>query len=337
MKKRKDGTYRRTIVDKRTGKRIYFQATTEREVLRKIMDYESKAEHGRTFEEVADEWWDEAYDKISPNTAKGYKAALKRLLAEFGDWYVKDIKARDISKWLRSLALQGFAYKTVKNHKIVISRILHIAVIDGDIDYNPAEQAEVPRGMPKEKRPPASVEDEAKIRESIDIWLFPFAALMTGMRKGELLALQWKDIDFEHDEISVTKSVYYEGDTPKIKAPKSDAGVRRVILLQDLKEELLKRKGRPDEYIFSEDGGKTPYKEMRYDRLMKKYQEQTGITATAHQLRKSFASIAAAANIDTKVLQRLLGHTDIRLTLQVYADVREDAWEEARKILNEKI
>jgi integrase len=333
MKKRADGYYRKTISDPRTGKRIYFYGASEREVMRKIMEYQTRIERGRTFSEVADEWWNEAYDKIATNTVKGYKAALKRALEEFGECFIAEIKTRDISRWLRALGARGYASKTLQNHKIVISRIMHFAVVAGDIEVNPATEAEIPRGMAKKKRPPASKSDEAIIRESADIWLFPYAALMTGMRKGELLALQWKDIDFERDEICVCKSVYYIGNTPKIKEPKTEAGIRFVMLLKGLKEELLKRRGAPEAYIFSEDGGKTPYKEMRYDVLMRQFHEKTGTTATAHQLRKTFASIAASARVDAKVLQHLLGHTDIRLTLQVYADVRDEAWEQAKGIL----
>lgn len=335
MKKRKDGRYCKTIVDERTGKRVYFYGLSEREVLRKIMEYQTKAERGRTFKEVADEWWEDTYDKIAPNTVKGYKGALKKALEEFGDDPIADIKTRDISRWLNHLASLGYASKTVQNHKIVISRIMHLAIIEGDIDVNPATEAEVPRGLPRKKRTAASKDDEQIVRESAHIWLFPYAALMTGMRKGELLALQWRDIDFENNSILVSKSVYFDNNTPRIKTPKTDAGVRCVMLLDGLKEELLKRKGAPDEYIFSEDGGKTPYKEMRYDLLMRKFHEQTGTSATAHQLRKTFASIAAAKKIDPKVLQSIIGHTDIRLTLQVYADMRDEAWERAKDLLNE--
>ncbi len=336
MKKRKDGRYVKSIVDERTGKRVYFYGSTEREVNKKVLAYSTKAEEGRTFKEVADEWWEETYERIAPNTVKGYKAALKRAVEEFGDDPISDIKARDISKWLRSLASKGYASKTVQNHKIVISRIMHLAIIEGDIEFNPATEAEVPRGLPRKKRPPASKHDEQIVRESAHIWLFPYAALMTGMRKGELLALQWRDIDFENNSILVSKSVYFDNNTPRIKIPKTDAGVRCVMLLDGLKEELLKRKGAPDEYIFSEDGGKTPYKEMRYDLLMRKFHEQTGTSATAQQFRKTFASIAAAKKIDPKVLQSIIGHTDIRLTLQVYADMRDEAWERAKDLLNEE-
>jgi integrase len=328
MKKRKDGRYRK-IVDG-----VNFYGSSERELMRKIREYEDRRDEGPTFLDISDEWWGDTYDVLSPNSVKGYKAALKRANAQFGDMRIKDITTPNITAWLKRLGNLGYAYKTVKNHKIVVSRIFQHAISLGYLNYNPATLAEPPRNLSKKKRPPATAEDERKVRASAHIWLFPFAALMTGLRKGELLALQWKDIDFNQDEISVTKSVFYSGNTPKIKAPKSEAGIRTVILLDELKAELIKRKGDPEGYIFSEDGGKTPYKEMRYDVLMKNYQKQTGVAATAHQLRKTFATIAAASGIDKKVLQRIMGHTDIRLTLDVYSSVRDSAWDDAKTKLN---
>ena len=174
------------------------------------------------------------------------------------------------------------------------------------------------------------------IMETSDIWLFPFAALMTGLRKGELLALQWKDINFERNEIYVTKSVYHQNNAPKIKKPKTDAGVRPVMLLSALRDKLISIKGAPDEYIFSEDGGKTPYTKGEYERAMKSYKAITGITTTAHSIRKRFATTAAASKMDAKVLQRVMGHTDIATTLGIYASVDSEAWNEARELLEEK-
>ena len=336
LKKRADGRYVRAIKDERTGKRVYFYGASEREINKKILDYTARAERGRLFSEVADEWWGETLEKIAYNTVSNYKTAYHRALEEFGDSSISEIKPKDIGVYLRKLSIQGYSQKTVKNHKIVVSRIFQTAVMDGDIDFNPAAQAEIPRGLPQSKRLPTS-EDEAQIiLDSKDLWLFPFAALMTGLRKGELLALQWKDIDFENNVINVTKSVYHQNNAPKIKKPKTDAGVRPVILLSALRDKLLDIKGSPDEYIFSEDGGKTPYTKGEYERAMKAYKAATGITTTAQPIRKRFATTAAASKMDAKVLQKVMGHTDITTTLGIYASVDSEAWQEARDLLEQK-
>lgn len=336
LKKRADGRYVRAIKDERTGKRVYFYGSSEREINKKILDYAARAEKGRLFSEVAGDWFRETLEKIAHNTISNYKTAYHRALEEFGDLSISDIKPKDIGIYLRKLAKQGYSYKTIKNHKIVVSRIFQTAVMDGDIDFNPAIQAEIPRGLPQGKRLPTSEEETKIIAESSDIWLFPYVALMTGLRKGELLALQWKDIDFERNEIRVTKSVYHQNNAPKIKTPKTEAGIRPVILLSSLRDKLISIKGNPEDYIFSEDGGKTPYTKGEYERAMKAYKAATGITTTAHSIRKRFATTAAASKMDAKVLQRVMGHTDITTTLGIYASVDSEAWQEARELLEQK-
>ncbi|MBQ8371531.1 MAG: site-specific integrase [Clostridia bacterium] len=330
IKKRKDGRLCRNIINPITGKRKYFYGYSEREINRKILEFTTTCQKGRLFSEVADEWWTEAYEQISPNTVNGYKVALRRAVDEFGQKHVGEITPHTITVWLRKIAKQGFAQKTVKNHKIVVSRILQTAVMDGDIDFNPAHQAEIPRGLTVSKRLPATHADEQCTVLGTEIWLLPFFALMTGLRKGELLALQWQDIDFENNIISVTKSVYFLGNAPKIKKPKTDAGTRDVILLSDLKEKLVDLKGDNMQYIFSLNGGKSPLTESQYDKLMREYKEKTGFSATAQRLRKSFATAAAASGIDKKVLQSVMGHTDISTTLAIYASVHQVAFDNAR-------
>lgn len=334
--KRKDGRRVRTITDQRTGKRIYFYGSSDREINQKILDYTAKMAEGRTFSEVACEWWREALEKIAHNTVSNYKTAYNRAIEEFGDLPITHIKPKDIGIYLRKLSKQGYSYKTVKNHKIVVSRILQTAVMDGDIDYNPAIQAEIPRGLPQGKRLPTSEEETQVIINTAEEWLFPFFALMTGLRKGEILALQWKDIDFDRNQIFVTKSVYHLNNAPRIKNPKTDAGTRPVMLLSALKEKLAPLKGSPNAFIFSEDGGKTPLTKGEYERAMRTYKAKTGVTTTAHAIRKRFATTAAASKMDAKVLQQVMGHTDITTTLGIYAAVDSEAWKEAHELLEKK-
>ena len=325
MKKRKDGRYVKTITDKKTGNRIYFYGETEREINRKIYDYEQRFERGRTFKEVADEWWDNVYSTLAIQSVKTYKPALERSIKHFGDKMVAEITAQHIRAYLTALARDGYAHKTLANTKIVLNQIFREAVLNGDIPFNPCRDVPIPNCKKSERRNAASPEDEKKVIESADVWLFPFIAIYTGMRKGEILALQWQDIDFEKRIINVTKSVCHDGKSPVIKKPKTKRSRRIVPIIQPLHDELMKHIGKPTDYIISRDGGKSPLSSSQYEDEMQRFHNITGTSCTAHQLRHSFATIAFENGIAPKMVQELLGHTQLSTTMDIYTDFRDQS------------
>ena len=332
---RSDGRYCKTVTDE-NGKRHYFYGSSEREIKKKIFEYNEKKRTGRNFAEIADEWWEEAHEELASQTVGGYKAALKRALDNFGKKNIRDIQPKDISLLFKRMANQDFAGKTIANQKIVLNQIFDYAIIEGDIQYNPCASVKIPRGCKKTVRKPASPEDEYSILTTDHPWLFPLVALLTGLRKGEILALQWKDIDFEENTISVTKSVEHISHRPYLKEPKTDAGVRYVPLVQALKQKLEPHRSSPEHFLFSDDGGKTPLHKQRYNRLYADYQAAVGITATAHQLRHSYATIAVEEDVNPKDLQNALGHADISTTMNVYAAARKRSTQKVAAKLNAK-
>lgn len=336
IKKRADGRYVKTVTDPRTGKRIYFYGASEREINKKMLIYQQKQNDGYSFSEVAGEWWEEAEPKLAVSSVGGYKKAKETAVDEFGDDQIKSISTRAINSYLAKIARKGYSQKTVAKHKLVVNLILQFAVREGYIEYNPCTSASMPKHLPKERRQAASPEDETRVKKSADVWLFPFFALMTGMRKGEILALQWRDIDFDSNLISVTKSVYHDGNTPHIKPPKTEESCRVVPLLAPLCAELLKQNKRsPDRYIFSDDkDGSTPLTKRRYETLYRNFQKDTGVTCTAHQLRHSFATIGFEANLDGKTMQEILGHRQLSTTMDIYTDFRKKKMTAAAAALN---
>lgn len=334
LKKRSDGRYLRVLKDAQTGKKIYFYGASEREINKKILDYTSRTENGITFADLAYEWWELNAGTLAYQSVKSYKPALNRAIDEFGARYAKEILPRDIAAFLKRLAtFQKMSKKTVANQRTVLNRIFEYAVISSYIIFNPCASVPVPSAVPTEKRKAATTVDEEKVKATADIWLFPFFALHTGMRKGEILALQWQDIDFDKNVINVTKSVYHEGDRPFIKSPKTKESIRTVPLLLPLKEKLMKLKGKPTEYIISDDGA-APLTNRRYITLYDGYKRQTGIECTAHQLRHSFATIAIENGVSMKSVQEILGHRQISTTLDIYTDFREASLKEAENNLN---
>ena len=333
MKKRADGRYVKVITDSKTNKRVSFYGKTIREVNQKILEYEIKQERGRTFAEVADEWWEDTEPRLASQSMSAYRPALRFALEKFGSRCIKDITPKDISRYMRDLASQGYAAKTISNRRIVVNKIFDHAIIEGDVMYNPCASISLPKNLSKNHRSAASTTDEKKIKTTDNAWLFPKIAIYTGLRKGEILALQWQDIDFDKDIIYVTKSVAHDGDKPYDKTPKTEAGCRIVPLLLPLKKILINYNKKHLDYIIS-DTGKSPLTKRRFETLYRHYQGDVGITATAHQLRHSFATVAIENGVDIKSVSEILGHRQISTTLDIYTEFRNAALERSRKALN---
>ena len=331
--RRKDGLLETTRTDRRTGKRIHFYGKTDREIDQQILEYTSRVETGRTFREVADEWAESHFPTVAPTTLKGYRPALRRAVDEFGDEPIQTITARDIKAFLVAFARGRRAQKTVATQRLVINLICTYAIEEsGDLVLNPCSGVSLPKGLPKTYREAASPEDEAIVRTSSDVWLLPYLIMYTGLRRGEALALT--DADITADYIRVCKSVYHENNKPYIKTPKTEAGNRIVPILDPLKERLPKRfKG----YLFSDDGGKTPLTEVQYQRHWREFARATGIQATAHQLRHSYATMLHEMDIDVKDAQALLGHSTAAMTQDIYTHLRDRRKQEITDRINQRL
>lgn len=335
--KRADGLLETTRTDKRTGKRIHFYGHTDREIEEQIMAFTSDQNRGRLFKEVAKEWHDQHWPTLASNTLRSYRPAYARAVEEFGNQPISKITPPNVKKYINEFARGGMAKKTVTTQFQILNMIFSYAVENGDLTYSPCDHISIPKNLPKARREAATPEEEAKVKASTDVWLFPFFVLYSGLRKGEALAITWEDIDFDANEIHVTKSVYHEGDRPYIKRPKTAAGNRTVPLLEPLKTALQSvSRGAPTDYVFS-DTGSSPLTNRRYITLWSHWQKETGVTATAHQLRHSFATMLFECGVDVKDAQDILGHSTAAVTQDIYTHIRDSRRKLTAKTLNEKI
>lgn len=328
MYRRPDGLYEKVLtID---GKRVYFRAKTEREVERKIVEFQGVKERGPLFREVADEWEEEHFPTLAYNTLKVYKPA-KRRACEFFQGYIKDITAKDVEKYLNQLP-KTWAQKTFQNHLLVLNLIFEYAARNGVIDVTPTSYTRIPKGKKKDPRRALTHEEIEIIKSSVEkpFGLFAFLLLYTGCRRGEALALQYRDIDRNKNIIHITKSVYHEGNSPKIKSPKTEKGMRDIVLLDILKEKIPD--GKSNDFIF---GGDCPLTSSKVEDLWKEYQRETGLDITPHNIRHGYASMLHEAGIDQKDAQALLGHANISTTMDIYTHITESAQRETAKKLNE--
>lgn len=312
------------------GKRKHFYGRSDEEIDQKIAAYYQAMNRGKLFSEVLDEWQAVHDEIITPATQRAYLAPTKDALSRFGDVPVKNITAKEIKTTLAEMARKGYSIKTIKKYYTIYHSVLDYAAENGYIDHNVAKNVSMPKyAKPVQKREPATPQEEAIIKANIDRWLFPYFLLMTGLRKGEALAIQFQDIDRQAKTISVTKSVCYKYNTPYIKEPKTAAGIRTVPLLDELAARLPD--GPPEDFLFS---GPKPMSMMVYQRRWARYQKETGVTCTAHQLRHSFATMMYDAEIDVKQAQYILGHASESITRDIYTHIRDSKRQSAADKLN---
>lgn len=148
--------------------------------------------------------------------------------------------------------------------------------------------------------------------------------LFTGLRIGELCALQWRDIDFKAGILHVDKTVQRIADfggksksAVRITSPKSGSSIRDIPLPEFLIKMLIPYKGDPDEYIISGSQALTEPRTLtnRFKALLKK----AGVPSLKfHSLRHTFATNALQQSFDIKTLSELLGHANANITLRVY-------------------
>ena len=331
MKRRSDGLYEKKITIQ--GKRVTFYGKSMREVNQKILHYEEEKEKGPLFCEVAEAWQEEHFPTLAYNTQQGYFGAYHRVLRQYGKRNLQEISVREIDEFLLKLGQQGFAQKTVKNHQLILNLIFKYAVSQEYIPFNIIMNTSMPKNLKKTKRELPSSEEIEKVKKGLSCTygLFAYFLLYTGCRRGEALALQYQDIDFEHKLIHIRKSLYHDGSEPKIKLPKTEAGCRDIILLDRLAEKIPH--GKPEHYIFSEGGILMPRK--RYETLWKQYCRESGVTVTPHQLRHAYATILFEAGVDEKDAQELLGHSTIAMTRDIYTHISSKRKQKTAELLNQ--
>lgn len=340
LTKRKDGRYctSRTI----DGERVFFYSgeSTEKKAVRDIekqmLEYRGKIERGKTFQEVADEWAEEHYKNIQYQTASRYKSYVTRVEDYFSNCYIRDITGEDVECFYCKMVLQGFSTKTIKDQASIVKMIMRYALIHRYISANIADYVDVPKGKPKNERTPLSKKDIKAIEKNIflEFGKIAYFLLYTGLRKGEMLALTYGDIDLKNSLININKSVEYIGNKPRVKEPKTKAGIRQVPLPDALKF-IFTGKHKKDDIVFSQNG--ELMKKSYFREHWVKYCEEIGISATPHQFRHTYATFLFEWKISEKDAQQILGHADISTTQNIYTHISETRIMRTTKNINKKI
>ena len=309
------------------------------------------------FSEFTEIWKrDYASKELAPSTYKRYCRILEtRLLPYFGHFYINKIKPTDIMHFYDLLSrdtqlvrkkdnngkktLKPLSGKTILEHHRLLRAMLHKAVYWQLIVANPAERVQPPKAR-KPKRRSYDDEQTKLLLESLELLssedtkykVAIILTVFTGVRLGELMGLEWTDVDFKNGIISINRSSQYLSDMGVFtKVPKTESSIREIAipefiisLLEEYKlwyEEQKLIYGElwtNSDRLFVQADGK-PMHPSTISKWFVKYVGQIGLPViNFHGLRHTNASLLVAQNIDIAVISARLGHAQISTTLDFY-------------------
>lgn len=353
------------------------QKQIEKELARQKVLFEEEVKNGICpdnkirFVDFSKRWMDEyAKVNLTIKTYARYEIYLKRINQGIGHLKLKDITPLQLNAFYRSLEADGvnqrkrydengnlinngkLAPKTILDHHRVISKILSTAVKWGLLEKNVAMRADPPKVPHRE----ISYLNEQEVRqmltllekEPIQYQTMITLLVYTGIRRGELCGLEWKDIDFENQVMHVVRSAQYIGNKTMItKEPKTKSGIRHFslsihacILLKKYKRWQLEQKfnagdrWEESDRLFTSWNGKPIHPDTVTD-WFSKFIKRSGLPyVTLHSLRHTNATLMIAEGTDVCTVSRRLGHANTATTLNIYAHALKSKDREAANTLD---
>lgn len=302
---------------------------------------------------------DYAKPNVAPRTYEGYEHIITgHLIPKLGSIKLTGLKPEHIQHYYaeklasgRHDGSGGLSPRTVRHHHVTLHGALESAIKWGLISHNPLDAVDPPRYQAREMHTfdANTLYSFLETAKSSPYYTLFHLALFTGMRRSELLALRWNDIDLDLGHISVTRTLHHLRDGKTIfRAPKSAKGKRLVALppsaILTLKGHREKQKaecillGRPwDEcgLVFSQSDG-SPLLPDTITHAWVKLVRRSGFQGIRlHDCRHSHASLLLAQGVHPKIVQERLGHASIQLTLDTYSHVAPGLQEAAARRFDE--
>lgn len=275
-------------------------------------------------ERISDEWLEENCLSMKKSTYQKYSLVIKNHInnSVLSNTNIKNLESKNILVFSKELLKDGLSAKTVNDILLVLNQILKFS---NDKYGVPNIKIQYVKEEKKEMRVLTNLEQnnlEIYLKNNLDIYsLAVFISLYTGLRVGELCALKWGDI--RNQTICVDKTmIRLKDDTGKsmimINSPKTENSNRTIPVPIFLSEMIEKHRKSDDKYVISTD--KLDFVEPRLMQL--KFKKITDIcnleNVTFHTLRHTFATRCIECGFDVKTLSEILGHSNVKTTLNKY-------------------
>lgn len=357
---RRDGRYA-AVISLSNGRRKTLYAPTKKEALAKLRAFQLKQAQGlaefdssQALETYLRHWLEDvARTRVKASTYEGYEQLVRiRVLPALGKKRLVDITGQHLQALLAELQRKGMSPSTVLKTRMVLHSAFRQAVRWHLIPRNPVDDTDPPRRRRVELRTLAP----AEVKQLVDAAPEPvFRALFAltgtaGLRRGEALGLKWSDLNLEAKTMMVRRSLFRaKGGGYRLEEPKTAKArrlvrlttfaVKELIALQSAQEEDRKRAGelwRDEDFVFASGVG-TPLQEHRLTVTYKAALKRAGLPDVRfHDLRHTAATVAMESGVHAKVVQEMLGHANIAITLDIYSHVTPDMQEEAVEKLNSR-
>ena len=287
------------------------------------------------------EWMDEWLELYIPNveetTRVGYKTKVRNYIKPYlGDIYVQSLRTPHVQRMVNDMIARGLSPKNIRDTYNNINAAMKKALVLRMIPYNPCEGVV----LPKLKRYKAKVyninmiHQVLSVAEGTDMYLPILLCTTAGLRRGELLALRWEDIDFQNNILKVRNNLVRGEKDYIIKEPKSESGIRDIHIGSEVVSYLKKEKSkyvtdminygigfRNYGFVIRQYDG-SPLKPDSMSRKWRRFLETNNLPPIRfHDLRHSHATALIQAGVSPKVVQERLGHSDVQITLNTYTHV----------------
>lgn len=347
------------------GKRLYYNETfhgTSKQADDRLLLLQQRRTNdepmrltNHTFAEFVEEWLDAVRMRVREDTAEQYKGIVKTYLTPaFGKLRLVDISSERIQKRYTEMRECGLSSATLAISHTLLSNIFDLAIRREKLRRNPMMAIDAPR---KEKKEVAAMNaDQVRkfllaAQEQSTGLIFPLA-FYTGARSCEYLGFKWADVDWAGKKITVQRSLKWrKGGEWYTSEPKTASSRRPIpltdVLLKSLTEHRTRQleqrmKAGPlwqaNDFIFTDDIG-APLKAYSVRYIYKKILKRAGLPAS-FQLRITRHSCATAlmsSNTNPKVVSERLGHSSVKVTLDVYSHVAPGLQEHASEQLERLI
>ncbi len=365
---RADGTWTAKVTYEdqmgRTQRKSLY-AKTEKEILAKKKSFEKSIERGVIAADKlkVSDWlntWLETYKKpsVKQNTYEGYDRVIKKhLIPTIGSIYLKDLRPEHIQAMINEKSVRGnlltggpLQPRMVEYIYTVLHVALEQAYKNQIIIYNPCDMVTKPQKVKKEFN--CWTADQANtflaaMRGERDYIIY-LLALTTGLRRSELIALRWADVDMKHNLLSVKQVMVRVRGGYKFQEPKTIKSKRTIHIsnkvVKALKEwkrqQNIEKAAYPGEYnekdlIFCSIMGE-PVNPESVSRNFKKDLEAAKLPEIRfHDLRHCHASMLLERGTDLKTISDRLGHSTITMTADIYSHITDKLQAQAVKSLDD--